>query len=257
MTERKAKEQWTIEAVIPELPKVTEHAGRKFRRLRRIADFPDDATVLDVGAAHGLFVAACNDLGYHAYGVEPWDEARANAQRLAEHLSSPIPLVEGVGEKIPFEDEFFDVVHSHSVIEHVADLDATFSECFRVLKPGGVFWFNTASSMCPIQDEIDGFPLFGWYPNALKLKIMNWATKKKPKLVGGTETPAIHWFTPWKARRLLLNHGFSKVYDRWQMRGEDEGGTLYKCLLKFARMNSLHKFTADVLVKGCSYAAIK
>src|SRR5262249_48133121 len=162
----------------------------------------------------------------------------------------------GAAEDIPFDDEFFDIVHANSVIEHVADLDAALSEIFRVLKPGGVFWFSSGSSLCPRQNEISGFPLFGWYPNTLKLKIMHWTKEHKPELIGFTEFPAVNWFTPWKANRLLKNHGFRKVYDRWEIRGENEGGNIYKYMLKFIRVSRVTKFAADVLVLGCSYAAI-
>lgn len=257
MKDRKAKEQETIEEIIAGIPEQLRYVESKFKRLRHIRDFPSDALVLDVGAAQGGFIAVCHKLGYRGYGIEPWDEARDNARRLSEYLSIPINIVEGMAENIPFDDESFDIVHANSVIEHVVDLDASLSEIFRVLKPGGIFWFNSASSMSPFQNEISGFPLFGWYPNSLKLRIMSWAKKNKAELIGHTETPAIHWFTPWKARNLLLGHGFRKVYDRWDIRGEDEGGMLYKFALKLCRMNKVSKIIADIFTPGCSYAALK
>ena len=257
MKEMKAREQRTIEEIIPKIPEQIRYAKTKFERLRRIADFPDDASVLDVGAAHGVFVAACQKLGYRGHGIEPWNEARANAAQLSAYLSVPISIVEGVAEEIPFGNDSFDIVHANSVIEHVLDLDASFLEIFRVLKPGGVFWFNVASSMCPVQSEIAGFPLFGWYPGPIKLKIMYWAKEYRPELVGYTERPAIHWFTPWKARRILKEHGFRKVYDRWDIRGENECEGIYKHMLKFIRMSKFSKIIADVVIPGSNYAAIK
>ena len=257
MKERKAQEQRAIEDLIPMVPREIKYVQAKLDRLRRVADFPDDASILDIGAAHGLFVAACQELGYRSCGIEPWDEARANALRLSEHLSVQLSIVKGIAEDMPFDNETFHVVHANSVLEHVVDLEASLSEVFRVLKPGGVFWFSTASSVCPFQEEISGFPLFGWYPHKLKLRIMYWAKEHKPELIGHTQFPAVHWFTPWYARRILTTHGARKVYDRWDIRGENEGGSVYRWMLKTIRMNRVSKLMADVLMPGCSYAAIK
>lgn len=257
MAERKATEQRIFEECVNELPLKIKYAKAGLRRLRNIADFRDDADILDIGAAQGVFVAACQKLGFHASGIEPWAEARVNATRLSEDLHIPLNIVDGVAEKIPFNNETFDIIHANSVMEHVLDLDLALSEIFRVLRPGGIFWFSSASSMSPRQYEISGFPLFPWYPNPLKIKIMHWAKTYKPKLIGFTETPAIHWFTPWKAQRILKKHGFRKVYDRWDVKGEDEVGPIYRLLLKVIRLNSLTKVVADIFRPGCSYIALK
>ena len=158
---------------------------------------------------------------------------------------------------MPFEAESVDLVMAISVIEHVLDVDRVFSEAYRVLKRGGVFWFITASSMCPKQGEIRKFPLFGWYPNPLKLKIMDWAKRNRPELIGYTETPAINWFTPGKAHRLLLRHGFKKVFDRWHMLAADANMGRYRLPLKIVSKHPLLKYVADVVFTSCGYVAVK
>ena len=67
----------------------------------------------------------------------------------------------------------------------------------------------------------------------------------------------LHWFTPWKARRMLRAEGFKAVYDRWDLRGEDEGGEAYRLALRLIRSGRLAKLAADVVVPECSYAATK
>lgn len=203
-----ATEQRSFEEILAALPSKKNWAEAVFSRLKRVVTLPEYARVLDVGAGAGGFLIACTQLGYWCEGIEPWEDARINAIKLSEYLGMPIHIFDGTAESLPYEANSFDVVHASSVIEHVLNVEKTFQEIFRVLKPGGVFWFNAASSMCPLQHEIRGFPLFGWYPDSLKYRIMNWAKDHKPHLVGYTKTPAINWFTPWKARAMLRKHGF-------------------------------------------------
>jgi len=252
-----AKESISFEEVIAGLPRVYHLAELRMNRLNSLVSIPDNAVLLDIGAAQGEYVAAYKRLGYQAVGVEPWDEARSVADKLAEYLSVPLEIKNGRAEELPYEDETIDIVISTSVLEHVDDLEASISETYRVLKPGGVFWFNSANSLCPRTSEISGFPLFGWYPDWLKIRIMNWAKNNRPELIGYTENPAIHWFTPWKARRILKKHGFRKVYDRWDVsRAYSTTGTR-ALVFKVIAWVGATKILADVLRRGCNYTAIK
>lgn len=253
----KAEETKSFEEVVADLPVEFALSEKRLKGIRRITHVPPGAAILDIGAAQGEFVAACIKLGYRAVGVEPWEQARATAARLSEYLSLPLDIREGSSESLPFEDAVFDVVHATSVLEHVVNLDAAISEAFRVLKPGGVFYFNSASSLCPQQSEIKGFPLFGWYPDRLKIRIMEWAKQNRPDLIGYTEHPAIHWFTPWKARRILRRHGFTNVYDRWDISRACETGGYRAFVFRTITLGRFTKFLADVMRPGCNYAAIK
>lgn len=243
--------------LLSELPAIKEYVKIIISRLRSVTIIPEHARVLDVGASVGRFTIACNHLGYVCEGVEPNKISIFKAKEISKQLNIPIPIKEGDAESIPYDDNSFDVVIASSVIEHVLDVEKSFDEMYRVLKPGGIFWFSTASSMCPRQGEIRGFPFFGWYPDFLKLRIMNWAKRERPSLVGYANYPAIHWFTPSKARKLLKKSGFKKVYDRWDLRGESESGRLYRIALQIIRTTKLSKAIADIVVPMCSYAAIK
>ena len=58
-----------------------------------------------------------------------------------------------VGERLPFNDEVFDAIHSNAVLEHVKDPFACAKEIMRVLKPGG-------DLMCcvPFLEPYHGYP---------------------------------------------------------------------------------------------------
>lgn len=252
-----ATERLSLEAAAARLPQTQAHLDKLLARLERIRPPGPRPVVLDIGAASGLLLICCARKGLRAIGVEPWQQAREIAEGLARREGVRITMLSGRAAALPCPAGQFDLVHASSVIEHVEDPQEAFNEACRVLKPGGIFWFLTASSLCPRQLEIAGFPCFAWYPDRLKRRIMRWAKARKPHLIGHTDTPAMHWFTPWKARRMLRKAGFRRVYDRWDLRGVCEGGRLHGIALRAVRLCILTRALADVFVPACSYAAVK
>ncbi|HEY6211962.1 MAG TPA: class I SAM-dependent methyltransferase [Vicinamibacterales bacterium] len=91
--------------------------------------------VLDVGTGTGLLAREIVHLlgsGRRVVGIDPsWQMMAAGRRRFR------IPLVQGVGERLPFPDSRFDFVAMGYALRHVPDLDETFKEYRRVLKPGG------------------------------------------------------------------------------------------------------------------------
>jgi len=216
-----------------------------------------NSKILEIGAAQGRFMIALSKLGYFCEGIEPYKDAIIISKEFSKKLKTEINITRSVAENIPFDNNSFDVVFALSVIEHVKNVEDVFTEIFRILKPKGVFFFSTASSLCPYQGEIRFFPFFSWYPEKIKLQIMVWAVENKPSLVGYTDTPAINWFTPWKANRLLMNAGFEKIYDRWDIIRKDELSIPKKNILKIIKKRRITKLLADIIVPGCAYLAVK
>lgn len=255
--ERRAAEQASFQQSLAKLTEAADYLKPLLARLDRITPLPRGSNIAEIGSAQGHMLICLNSMGYHVTGVEPWDQARKVAAQLADHQGSEVAILKGVAESLPMEPESFDALIAKSVIEHVNDAEAAFAEAARVLKPGGVFWFSTASSMCPKQDKVSGFPLFGWYPNSLKLRIMEWAKSKRPHLIGHAAAPPINWFTPFKARRMLRKAGFSRIYDRYDLRLPNGGGKKYRAALAVVSSCRLTKLIGDILWSGCSYAAVK
>jgi SAM-dependent methyltransferase len=61
--------------------------------------------------------------------------ARQSVRQLCD--DGRIYFAVGLGERLPFEDESFDLILSYDVFEHVQNLPDVLRECHRVLKPGG------------------------------------------------------------------------------------------------------------------------
>jgi len=92
--------------------------------------------ILDVGCGHGDFLKSVHDKTIHSYGLDPDKDA------LVKNTFIKNKKV-GVVEKLPFESNFFDLVVSAWVLEHLPDPQKAFQEIFRVLKPGGKVVFLT------------------------------------------------------------------------------------------------------------------
>jgi SAM-dependent methyltransferase len=194
--------------------------------------------------------------GFQAVGVEPWAPAIEVSDQLAHACGVQLDIRPGVAESLPFEDESVDFVNAYSVLEHVDDPDLALREAFRVLRRPGAFLFSTVSAISPFQAEIASFPLFPWYPPPLQRRIMNWATEKRPALVGNTTRPAIHWFKHRDVRRSLHDAGFAEVVDRWQLRRGERDGALGR-VIDLAGSNRAVRLAGDVAASGMEYLAVK
>ena len=98
--------------------------------------------LLDIGAGNGISSIGLTRNGFTVTALEPdpSDSIGAGAVRqLAAHYSLPnLTVVEAFGEKLPFEDETFDVVFARQAMHHAHQLPQFAKEAARVLKKGGL-----------------------------------------------------------------------------------------------------------------------
>jgi 2-polyprenyl-3-methyl-5-hydroxy-6-metoxy-1,4-benzoquinol methylase len=139
------KEYWT--------ERQTEHHGLPDIRARARLDLPErcphwlrrllslrlpPARVLEVGCAHGAYVALLKWAGYEAVGTE----MSAEVARFAEETFG-IKVYAGVVEALPLAPGSFDVIVLNDVIEHLPDPVATLGHCVRLLSTDGFFVIQT------------------------------------------------------------------------------------------------------------------
>lgn len=120
--------------------------AKAFRRiLERLARAGVSGTVLDVGAATGIFLAAAREKGWRVAGVEPsrWavDEAR---RRFG------LEIFCGTLAEAGFAPESFDAVVLLDVIEHVSDPPSLMTDVNRILTPGGMVVLTTPDIGSPV-----------------------------------------------------------------------------------------------------------
>jgi arsenite methyltransferase len=113
--------------------------------------------VLDVGSGAGtdsLVAAQMIGPGGRVTGVDMTPEMLAKARAAAAEMgASNVEFLEGEAERLPFEDESFDVVISNGVIDLIPDKDAVFFEIQRVLRPGGRIQIADVTIQNPVSAE--------------------------------------------------------------------------------------------------------
>jgi 2-polyprenyl-6-hydroxyphenyl methylase / 3-demethylubiquinone-9 3-methyltransferase len=110
---------------------------------RRLQLDPKSLSVLDVGCGGGLLSEQFAGLGCQVTGVDQSAVALRAAQEHAAAGNLLIHYVHASGERLPFPDAVFDVVCCCDVLEHVDDIGIVIAEISRVLKPGGIFFYDT------------------------------------------------------------------------------------------------------------------
>jgi len=113
--------------------------------------------VVDVGSGAGFdsFVAA-HQVGAtgKVVGVDMTEEMLAKSRSTAGKLGlANVEFREGFAEQMPVEDGWADVVISNGVINLCADKKATFSEIYRVLRPGGRLQFADIANGKPVPES--------------------------------------------------------------------------------------------------------
>lgn len=99
--------------------------------------------VLDLGCAGGFMAEALDARGARVTGIDPAEKAIDAARAHARQEGRGIAYDVGVGEELPYAAASFDAVVCVDVLEHVQDLDRVLAEVARVLRPGGLFLFDT------------------------------------------------------------------------------------------------------------------
>ena len=110
---------------------------------RQLGLQPEALSVLDVGCGGGILSEEFSKAGCHVTGLDPSTPSLETARKHAAMEGLTIDYRQGSGESMPFEKNSFDVVVCCDVLEHVDNLESTLREVARVLKPGGMFCYDT------------------------------------------------------------------------------------------------------------------
>ena len=156
---------------------------------------PTKKLAIEVGCGGGILAEEIASAGFTLIGIDPAENSLKTAREHAKVYNLNIDYRQGTGEKIPFPDNHFDVVFCCDVLEHVRDLPKCISEFSRVLKPGGVFFFDT----------------FNRNPVSKLFVIKLWQDWKKTAMM----PPKLHvyemFIKPGELKELMVANGFGQM----------------------------------------------
>lgn len=180
--------KYSIQQGIPifgkELPKVTEEYWEsrddtKIVETRLVEFLPADRRfdkILDLGCGDGRSTLPISELGNVVYGLDSsWMQL---VHLHAKNQKSIVPI-NGDAKQLPFPDDYFDLIISLSVVEHIPknDLPTIFAEAYRTLKSDGLFlvrndaWFYRVLEVLRIRPS-----MFGVIPDATHINMMTGGT---------------------------------------------------------------------------------
>jgi 2-polyprenyl-6-hydroxyphenyl methylase/3-demethylubiquinone-9 3-methyltransferase len=162
----------------------------------------DRLTVADIGCGPGAQSLMWATDGHQVWGGDISVPLIEIARERARNAGLPIAFEVASAESLPLPDRSFDVVLVPELLEHVPRWQACVGEAVRILKPGGVVYFNTTNYLCPQQQEFE-LPLYSWYPAWLKRRCVAKALSTHRQWVQYTSFPAVNWFSFYSLRKHL------------------------------------------------------
>lgn len=91
----------------------------------------ENSRLLDLGCGRGEYLRGFIEQGMEGFGIDQADIAK-------EICPTATIKVGNLEDRLPFEDNYFDVVYSKSVVEHFYYPEKILAEIYRVLKPNGL-----------------------------------------------------------------------------------------------------------------------
>ncbi len=110
----------------------TQYPDKLARYLSSRYELTKGSKILDLGCGRGEFLRGFIHCGLNGYGVDQSAMAKSICPE-AEILQSDLE-----NEPLPYNDNYFDVIYSKSVLEHFYYPEKLVMEIYRVVKPGGL-----------------------------------------------------------------------------------------------------------------------
>jgi len=110
----------------------TEYPEKLIHYLFNAFNIKEGMKLLEPGCGRGEHLRLFKNLGLDVYGLDLSPEAPLFAKDLN------IKVCDLEKDKLPYPDNYFDVIYSKSFLEHLRDPSKFLNEAYRVLKPGGL-----------------------------------------------------------------------------------------------------------------------
>jgi 2-polyprenyl-3-methyl-5-hydroxy-6-metoxy-1,4-benzoquinol methylase len=178
-----------------------------------LAELRPDSTILDIGCGPGTISADFAVLVPDGH-VTAVDYAPAIVDQAAKEAESRglANMTFGVADvhELQYEDDTFDVVHAHQMLQHVGDPVQALREMRRVAKPGGV-----------VAARDSDYRAFTWFPESQGLS--NWLDLyEEVARAGGGEPDAGRRLKAWGLRAGFEETAVKATSTTWTFSNEQE-----------------------------------
>jgi len=105
-----------------------------------LGQFPGHASILDIGCGTGNQIKVIKTSFPDIKGLEPAEGMRI----IAQQENPDIEIIDGDITHLPYQNNSVDLIYSIEVLRYLEqeDIEKAYREVFRVLKPGGKFFFT-------------------------------------------------------------------------------------------------------------------
>jgi len=186
-------------------------------------------TVLDFGSFTGGRIVYWKE-HFHfgetkAFDINPLFEEAGRS--FARQKGVDVDFTTAFGEALPYASDYFDLIISYDVFEHVRDLEKVMDECWRVLKPGGrllvVFpqYRQILESHLGLVTRVHGLHLLfsgstlaaaGHEIHAERGPAARWYAFDSPRLEPWERSPSLNGTSLARFRRILRKHRWVAEY---------------------------------------------
>jgi len=147
---------------------------RRLKMIRQAAGNRVNGKVFENGVGLGAYLSQLAKEAQQAIGLDVEHERTIKAQERVQQL------VCGVGEHLPFPNDFFDLTFSNEVLEHVNNDYQVVREMIRTLKPGGRMVIFCPNRGYPFEThgiywrgkyKFGNIPLINYLPRSIRDKL--------------------------------------------------------------------------------------
>ncbi len=190
-----------------------------------------DKDVLEIGLGVGADGTRWAEHARSYTGIDLTDEAVIATQKHLEVLGLPGQTRKGNAEALELPDDSFDIVYSHGVLHHTSNIEKTFDEVYRVLRPGGQFivmlyckhsfnywiriqtYFRIRFLWALCMSQIGGKPGSPWREHLANFREKGWSyfswSEWPHHCTDGPDCEIANIYTPARIKAMLRRAGFT------------------------------------------------